>query len=397
MKMNNKGVTLIELIVSFAIVGVAIIYFFQTLYTVKKIYSTAQSETNDYVKINYTFRVLDALVDNGKCLVDCDSKIEPFISEDITVNNGSCNGNILSYDVENSNKIRKFYKYVDCNQVQNTITKNSLVSEEMIKVLDENGENAYIYSNNKNNYNNWVLFANIKWRIVRLNVDDKNNVGSIRIITAFSQGNSKYNSNSFNYKNMYFSESDTIKNFLENWYNQNLKEYDDKILNSSYCEAAKVLYNGDSSYDGWMMWNNMTNEEKLTLNYYENDRQTIKYNPSLQCITDKNNKGIINSKIGLLTIDEALLSGSNFPLEDGSTISNTTYLNSKENYWLMSPLGFNTKETYVSGINQNGILFRGTATSAERGVRPVITLDKTVYIKSGNGTEDDPYVLDFSS
>ena len=33
-KLNNKGVTLVELIVSFAIVGVAIIYFFQTLSTV---------------------------------------------------------------------------------------------------------------------------------------------------------------------------------------------------------------------------------------------------------------------------------------------------------------------------------------------------------------------------
>ena len=38
-KLNKKGVTLIELIVSFAIVGVAIIYFFQTLYTVKNIYT----------------------------------------------------------------------------------------------------------------------------------------------------------------------------------------------------------------------------------------------------------------------------------------------------------------------------------------------------------------------
>ena len=35
-KINNKGVSLIELIVSFAIVGVAIIYFFQTLYIPQK-------------------------------------------------------------------------------------------------------------------------------------------------------------------------------------------------------------------------------------------------------------------------------------------------------------------------------------------------------------------------
>ena len=68
-KINNKGVTLIELIVSFAIVGVAIIYFFQTLYTVKKVYSTARNETNKYVDKDYTYRILDKYFDS-KSLFD---------------------------------------------------------------------------------------------------------------------------------------------------------------------------------------------------------------------------------------------------------------------------------------------------------------------------------------
>ena len=41
-KLNNKGVTLIELIVSFMLVAVAIIYFYQTLYTDKKLYTESQ-------------------------------------------------------------------------------------------------------------------------------------------------------------------------------------------------------------------------------------------------------------------------------------------------------------------------------------------------------------------
>ncbi len=68
-KLNNKGVTLVELIVSFAIVGVAIIYFFQTLSTVKKIYSDAKNETNFYVKKDYDFRLIKAYLD---------SKADPF-------------------------------------------------------------------------------------------------------------------------------------------------------------------------------------------------------------------------------------------------------------------------------------------------------------------------------
>lgn len=64
-KINDKGVTLIELIVSFAIVGVAIIYFFQTLYTVKKVYATARNETNKFVDKDYTYRILDKYFDSN--------------------------------------------------------------------------------------------------------------------------------------------------------------------------------------------------------------------------------------------------------------------------------------------------------------------------------------------
>lgn len=64
-KLNNKGVTLVELIVSFAIVAVAIIYFFQTLYTVKDLYSQGMNETNEYVMKDYGLRMADAILENG--------------------------------------------------------------------------------------------------------------------------------------------------------------------------------------------------------------------------------------------------------------------------------------------------------------------------------------------
>ncbi len=62
-RLNNKGITLVELIVSFAIVGVAIIYFFQTLYTVKKIYSISREETQAFVDKTYALRIVDAYID----------------------------------------------------------------------------------------------------------------------------------------------------------------------------------------------------------------------------------------------------------------------------------------------------------------------------------------------
>ena len=52
-KLNNKGMSLVELIVSFAIVTVAVVYFSQCLVTVTKIYRNAEEETNKLVEETY--------------------------------------------------------------------------------------------------------------------------------------------------------------------------------------------------------------------------------------------------------------------------------------------------------------------------------------------------------
>lgn len=76
--LNNKGVTLVELIVSFALVATAIIYFYQTLYTVKKLYSQSQKETKEFVNVNYAYRIIDELNntsdDNENTLCDIINK-----------------------------------------------------------------------------------------------------------------------------------------------------------------------------------------------------------------------------------------------------------------------------------------------------------------------------------
>lgn len=63
-KINNKGLTLIELIISFALVAVAIIYFYQTLFTVKKLYTNAQKGTQAFVDKDYALRLADAYIEN---------------------------------------------------------------------------------------------------------------------------------------------------------------------------------------------------------------------------------------------------------------------------------------------------------------------------------------------
>lgn len=64
-KLNNKGITLVELIVSFALVSVSVIYFYQTVYTVRSLYSESQKDTQHYVKANYALRLADEYYTTG--------------------------------------------------------------------------------------------------------------------------------------------------------------------------------------------------------------------------------------------------------------------------------------------------------------------------------------------
>lgn len=84
-KLNDKGVTLVELIVSFMLVAVAIIYFYQTLYTVKKLYTESQKETNEFVKFNYAFRIADAYIKQKGFDEEKKEEIEDLIGYDADI------------------------------------------------------------------------------------------------------------------------------------------------------------------------------------------------------------------------------------------------------------------------------------------------------------------------
>jgi len=78
-KLNNKGITLVELIVSFALVSVSVIYFYQTVYTVRSLYSESQKDTQHYVKANYALRLADEYYTTG-CKEKTDYKKNVFIN-----------------------------------------------------------------------------------------------------------------------------------------------------------------------------------------------------------------------------------------------------------------------------------------------------------------------------
>jgi len=267
-----------------------------------------------------------------------------------------------------------------------------------LSTLTNDAKPTYYYKGNVNN--NYVEFANNLWRIVRINED-----GSIRIImeehidenytiaynktdkntSVYLNLSSKNNnviflagapipedlySKGFQYNSsrysQYYSES-LVKRVLENWYNTYLASYDSYIQKSIFCEKFKVFLEH-------------ANKNGVNPIYYKS------YSPSFVCSNDENGKGILNSKIGLINIDEVLMSGLKF------FESSSSFLVDSSNYWIMSDSGVTADGLSLIWSIKNDRIDINPIVHKQQ-LKPVINLISNIQITGGDGTSANPYTL----
>lgn len=115
-KLNKKGVTLIELIVSFAIVSIAMIYFYQTIVDLHRMYKNSNKATDEFVKKDYALRVLDAWATKSS------GNLSTITSSGIcTKYNMACDDSKTKYEndgefkkitlINNNEELAVYYKY----------------------------------------------------------------------------------------------------------------------------------------------------------------------------------------------------------------------------------------------------------------------------------------------
>ena len=228
--------------------------------------------------------------------------------------------------------------------------------------------------------NNVVEFANLTWRVIRINED-----GSTRLILDDMVGTGAYysyyyNNNDTDLSSAYLSTGTSIGNsehpnvmyMLNNWYKENIKDagFEANIADGSYfCEQAKV-YTGPQK---------IGNADSIGDTYYT---------PDLKCTEDGNGYGLVNSKIGLLTYDEAVFAGTAYePM-------NKTYFLYKhadgtlndQMWWLMSPESYDpTYSTYRAwSIGYDG-RFHSIGVANAQPFRPVINLKASTTATRSNG------------
>lgn len=235
----------------------------------------------------------------------------------------------------------------------------SNIDEGLIQDIDDDGITYYFRGNVQNNY---VKFADMMWRIVRINGNN-----TVRLVLNDTADDlSEYYTDT---KNNYFAYSNTeIKSYLSSWYSSKLFTFDKYIATSKVCD--------DSAYTG---------KEEYIFNVSQ--RLTVNNNPTFNCLGTK-----INSKVSLLTADEVEYAGALIGVgNDSYYLYNSSIQNPS---WTMSPSKGNENELYPYIISTSGSIDDSIIGNQKISVRPVINIRKDLSV-IGKGTIDEPYELLF--
>lgn len=259
----------------------------------------------------------------------------------------------------------------------------------LYRTSDDDGATYYFRGDVKNNY---VSFANQLWRIVRINGD-----GSIRLIKSESIGDSKFNEqaelskyvgftydnasactqespciSNYNTSSKAFTNSktvtnSTVKTYLENWYKNNLSSYDSKIALTKFCNDTTTDDSNSKAY------NRMVNGA-----------------PSLTCQdTSETFGGLYKLKIGLINADEMLMAGVSW-----TDPAKSNYLEYNSQTWSLTPSTISSS-SYAAGLmgDYGNLSFYAADINGAYAIRPVINLNASTQISSGNGSESNPFVV----
>ena len=282
--------------------------------------------------------------------------------------------------------------------------------EETVGIYEETTSRGTTYYWRGDVDNNYLVFADKYWRIIRINED-----GTLRIIysgeksevdqagketvlangyndrstdytqtqtSAFNSSKNaseyvgyRYTSGSQRPSSTSTGTNSTIKGILETWYSNNLQSYDSKIASSSsagFCNDRN-LRSGSGS---WVSTG--------STQYYAAYERRSNGTPSFEC---SNSNDLYTTKIGLITADEVMYAGA-----AGTSSNYGYYLYTGNYYWTMSPYYFSNGYARVFTVYSTGGLGSNSGVFNTYGVRPVISLGANNTI-TGSGTINDPYVV----
>lgn len=184
------------------------------------------------------------------------------------------------------------------------------------------------------------------------------------------------------------SNDSTAKYAVDSWYKQNMLDYTSQLEDTVFCNDRTI-----SSYGGWDK--DKANSNWLYFGTYS--RLISSKKPSLICprFNDKftvnvgNGNGDLTYPIGLITADEIAYAGGVY----GQT--NTAYYlyTGEWHLWSASPYDFSNSSAYGFYLSSSSN-FSLSGVPNSYGLRPVISLKPGTIVSYGDGSSDNPYLVD---
>ncbi|MBR2678760.1 MAG: hypothetical protein IKE63_05025 [Bacilli bacterium] len=166
----------------------------------------------------------------------------------------------------------------------------------------------------------------------------------------------------------------TIKTNVDNWYANNMVSYTSKLEDTIFCNDRGIRDLG-----GW----NPNGGSKASYLLFKHGSA----NSDLSCtnITDQfsltNTKAKLTYPVGLLTSPETNL------------LSNSNAIKTEQVYWLISPSSFYNDNALERSVKTTGIVTNYIINSTY-GVRPAISLKPGTLYTSGDGSKNNPYIVE---
>ncbi len=306
---------------------------------------------------------------------------------------------------------------------------------------EDNYGTSYVFRGNVQD--NWVQFANKRWRIIRINGD-----GTLRLIyqcgtadckdttgnnTQINGGtgiayNTDYGDNTYvGYYNQNGTTSkypdahqgknpSTIASYINTWYSGTgaMTGYTKYLSgNTGFCNDRQIARVSRSDYYNTGYGGGSSNATAYAAvdRFLDSSLNWLRtQTPDLRCGVDPKTKavdkaalqrdlyttsdetgdgnGILTYPVGLITADEVAMAGGK-----GGTNNTSYYLYTNKYYWTMSPFYLNAYGyVYVFSVYDYGRLYL-TNVYDTRGVRPVINLKANITFSGGNGTSGSPFVV----
>lgn len=363
---------------------------------------------------------------------------------------------------QNEDQDKEFRSYVRIENYQDPCSSGNCLKD---KILGKNNENVTIpltepgkqvslsnetvLASSEDDYgtsyyfrgaikNNFIMFADMCWRIVRITGDGSiklalynynkgaNSCSGIGNSYAFARYNEATyksyfneleNSNAYigfmygtagseNYENEHTNNNkSTILNNLETWYLNNLVSYENHLADTIWCNDKSV----DTKYPYGTILGYGSNRTGYSASgrIYANGLQATNATPTLICPNDSNGgklssftvddinygNGDLTYKIGLLTADEIVYAGGMFAVENSTFYINE---NTKDtSWWTLSPYYYTSSNiAFVFLMSPtSGFLNRNLGVKFNLGLRPAISLISTTQV-SGEGTSTNPYQVE---